>query len=387
MNYSPSFSPPTFLSYPASQTIPSKAFHSANTYHQSVVGLPVSELKPFVPEYLNECELRFLSPRTIETRKVFIRNLLWFLETRGYASCGIKELREFFHYLLHGHEEAGGRFGQKQLKHPVRPITLKDYDTCLRGFFDWLKLIGILEETPFAGIPKPRVQNSIKMPLSPDQIADLIEAAANSLNPKRNIALLSFLLDTGCRSSELVSLCVEDVDLINRCATVLGKGNKHRTVYFGEKTARALRKYLKESKPLRSLLDADDIVASTAMSHFVTGNVREPMPLFLSERGRAGEFPKPLTRSGLQQLLERLARQCGIRVSCSPHAFRRSFAVQTLRNGANAFSVQAMLGHTNLQMTQKYCAIALADVETQHRQFGPLDRMLSQSLHPQEVFP
>jgi site-specific recombinase XerD len=172
---------------------------------------------------------------------------------------------------------------------------------------------------------------------------------------------------------------VEDVDLTNRCATVLGKGNKHRTVYFGENTARALREYLKASMPHRS--SPGSVVSSDTR---VMGVSR---PLFLSERSRGGQAPKPLTRSGLQQLLERLGRQCGIKVSCSPHAFRRSFAVQTLRNGANAFSVQAMLGHTNLQMTQKYCTIALTDVETQHRQFGPLDRMNPPTYEPVSVAP
>jgi site-specific recombinase XerD len=54
---------------------------------------------------------------------------------------------------------------------------------------------------------------------------------------------------------------------------------------------------------------------------------------------------------------------------------RRTFAVQTLRNGANVFSVQTMLGHTDLQMTRRYCAIAHADVETQHRQYGPVDHL------------
>ena len=47
----------------------------------------------------------------------------------------------------------------------------------------------------------------------------------------------------------------------------------------------------------------------------------------------------------------------------------------TLRNGTNVFSVQAMLGHTNLQMTRKYCAMALTDAEAQHRQFSPMDRL------------
>lgn len=326
--------------------------------------LSLTELKQLIADYLEESEMRFLSPRTIEARRDFLRNLLWFLEKRGYEVCDTRELRQFFHYLLHGHEEAGGRFGHPQLNRPVRPITLKDYDVCLRAFFGWLKESGIIPQTPFAGIPKPRVRESLKAPLSTAQIAALLEAAGQSTAPQRNRAILSILLDTGCRASELIALRRSDLDLTNRCCMVLGKGNKYRTLYFGQATAQALREYLAVSQTPCS----SDSAADTQEAE---------RPLFLSERSRAGARTKPLTRSGLLQLLERLGEQCGLKASCSPHAFRRAFAVQTLRNGANVFSVQAMLGHTNLQMTQKYCAIALSDVEAQHRQFGPLDRMSS----------
>jgi hypothetical protein len=59
--------------------------------------------------------------------------------------------------------------------------------------------------------------------------------------------------------------------------------------------------------------------------------------------------------------------------------------VQTLKNGANVFSVQAMLGHTDLQMTQIYCALAQADVEAQHRQYSPVDRFDAVDLCEQEL--
>lgn len=73
-------------------------------------------------------------------------------------------------------------------------------------------------------------------------------------------------------------------------------------------------------------------------------------------------------------MLKRLGNKAGIQDEVSVHALRRSFAVQMLKNGANVFSVQAMLGHSTLQQTRKYCTLALADTEAQHRQFSPMDR-------------
>lgn len=306
--------------------------------------------------YLQDCELRLFSPSTITTRRVFFRNLGWFLRTRGFESCGTWEIRQFLYYLAHGHENEGGRFGKPELSSPARPVTIKDYYLALRCLFDWLTAQGFLTESPFLAIPKPQVRDEVKMPLSEAQIGTLFRAAGATKSPLRDIAILSLLLDTGCRASELVSLRRGDIDVMGGHCRVLGKGNKYRTLYFGEKTSQALTEYL----------------ATVSIRGF-EGDGSEFFPLFLSaSNGRT--LNQPLRLSGLQQLLKRLKKECGIRISCSPHAFRRAFAVQTLKNGANVFSVQAILGHTDLEMTQLYCALAVADVEAQHRRFSPLDR-------------
>jgi len=85
-------------------------------------------------EWLLDCEYRFHSPRTLKTRRIFLKNLHWFLRHRGYESYSTPELREFFYYLMHGHED-GGRWGHKHLNKPVRPNTVKDYWICLNSFF------------------------------------------------------------------------------------------------------------------------------------------------------------------------------------------------------------------------------------------------------------
>jgi integrase/recombinase XerD len=320
----------------------------------SAVG--VADLEWLADEYLCDCDLRLQSPHTIETRRVFLRNFLWFLRKRGHAACGVSELRHFFHYLAHGHEEPGGRFGNKNLNRPVRPVTVMDYYVCLRSLFDWLAAQRMIRETPFAAIAKPQVREETKAPLSPQQVVALLRAARRSADPARNAAILLFLLDTGCRASELVSLRRRDLDQANRRCRVLGKGDKYRTLFFGERTAAVLARYLRELDLQGGPLSSQDD------------------PLFFSARGGAS-----LTRSGLLHLVKRLAQAAGIKDAVCVHALRRSFAVQMLRNGANVFSVQAMLGHTNLQQTRKYCALAMADAEAQHRQFGPVDRLAAVS--------
>jgi len=313
--------------------------------------LATSALERLSEEWLLDCEYRLHSPRTLETRRIFLQKLHWFLQNRSYERCGARELREFFHYLMHGHEE-GGRWGRKHLNKPVRPNTVKDYWICLNSFFKWLVAEGSLPVSPMEKIPKPTVRFEEKQPLSVDQIKALLGATRRSQQPRRNEAIFLLLLDTGIRSSELVSLKIGDIDLRSRQCNVLGKGNKVRVVYFGMTTGNALRLYLRQRE--------EDVEA----------------PLFLADKSRGAV--RGLTRSGLQQLLERLGQTAGITGrSCSPHVLRRTFAMTWLRNGANVFSLQAMLGHSDLRMTQRYLSLANADIAEQARQFSPADKLRS----------
>jgi integrase/recombinase XerD len=326
--------------------------HTSNDF--SVHNISVDSLEQLAQDYLSDCELRLYSPHTIETRRVFLRNLLWFLRARNYTFCGTMELRQFFHYLMHGHEEPGGRFGNKNLTRPVRPVTVMDYYTCVRSLFDWLVAQRVTVRTPFEIIAKPQVREESKTALGAEHILALIQACGKSTDPKRNAAIIALLLDTGCRASELISMRRKDVDLTNRRCRVLGKGDKYRTLFFGQKTADILEQYL-----LQSPLPQPDTF------------LRDDAPLFAAARG-----DKPLTRSGLLHLVKRLGKYAGMKDIACVHALRRTFAVQMLRNGANVFSVQSMLGHTNLQQTRKYCVMALTDTEAQHRQYSPLDRLV-----------
>lgn len=99
-------------------------------------------------------------------------------------------------------------------------------------------------------------------------------------------------------------------------------------------------------------------------------------PVFISERGDGAG--NKLTRWGARQVIERLGKTAGLQsVRCSPHTFRHTFAVEFLRAGGNVFTLKQLLGHTGLQVTQRYVALAQADIQSQHRQFSPGDRLRS----------
>lgn len=313
-------------------------------------GVSASQLARYAEGWLLDGEIRQHSQSTTDLRKLIVKKLLWFLEDRKCDQCGTLELRQFFAYVTNGHATGAGRWDDPAKKRQVRPKTVYTYFVHLRPLFHFLVAEGVIDASPMDAISPPVARADQVQPFDERQVQSLLTASQKTTHRKRDFAIVCFLLDTGVRASELCALTLADVDMSGRKAVVRGKGNKQRAVFFGRQTAKALWNYLREEE-------------------------RQPQtPVFLSDRGNgAGER---LTRSGLLQLVERLGTAAGVEaVRCSPHTFRHTFAVTFLRNGGNVFTLQQLLGHTNLAMTNRYVAVSQGDLERQHRQFSPVDRL------------
>lgn len=300
--------------------------------------------------YEKVCEKQ--SKQTIDQKRVFLKMLLRFLDSRGFTACGRDEMLEFFSHLANGHEEPEGRFGLAHLKEPLMLSSLRLYHVCLGAIFNWLVKGNHLDVSPLAGIARAKKEKNKKPALAPETMAALISAAKNTTMPERDLALLAFLLDTACRSKEVLGLRTKHVDLLAGRAEVITKGGSKLTVFLSPTTVALLEAYLR----VDNRLDAD-------------GKIVGDTPMWLSRGGQTG-----LTRSGLQRLMKRLRDMAGFTHSCSPHNFRRFFAVDVSRSGWNSFTLQAALGHENLEMTLIYTQLAQTDVEAAHRKYSPVQR-------------
>ena len=158
------------------------------------------------------------------------------------------------------------------------------------------------------------------------------------------------LLDTGLRASELCALKIGDVDLKSGKVQVkhgrLGgaKGGKGRTVFLGKTARRVLWRYLAERT------DGEDTDA----------------PLFLVR------YDRPMNKSALRLQINHLGQKAGVS-KCHPHRFRHTFAITYLRSGGDVFTLQALLGHSTLDMVKHYARIAEIDVEQAHKRASPAD--------------
>ena len=154
-----------------------------------------------------------------------------------------------------------------------------------RSFFSFLKSEGIIKTDPTENMSSPSVGKSLPKPITISQVRQLLEQPAklNTLEAKRDKAMLELLYASGMRISELVSLNLGDVNTEEGQVRCFGKGHKERIVPIYEQAARSVREYIEETRP--KLARKKDEVA-----------------LFLNPRGDR------LTRQGFWQKLKALQR-------------------------------------------------------------------------------
>lgn len=145
-------------------------------------------------------------------------------------------------------------------------------------------------------------------------------------------AILELFYSTGIRLSECTSLSIHQLDLKRKQITVLGKGNKERTIPVGRFALEALNKHLKTRVQLFG--DRTDEDAKRA--------------LFLAPGGQRA-YPRYIQRRVQHYLM-----QASEVTQKSPHVLRHSFATHLLNAGADIRMIKELLGHANLSATQIY---------------------------------
>lgn len=283
----------------------------------------LSELKQQFLKYL-EIE-RGRSAKTIENYDRFLERFLAFSQLHKPSELTEKQVQKFRLYL---DRQPGTKSGGRQ--EPMKRRTQNYYLIALRAFLTYLRLCGIEVISP------ERIQLIQLTKRPPDVIPtyelNRLRAAPDTqtLEGKRDKALLELLFSTGLRISELCALSIADIDLTRDEFSVRGNGDKVRSVFLTGVAKDALREYRK------ARTDSD-----TALFIRYGRKANDGGDLRLQPRA-------------VQRLLKNYATTAGITHKITPHVIRHSFALDLIRNGADLRSVQALLGHEYLSTTQIY---------------------------------
>lgn len=268
--------------------------------------------------FIEAKEIEGRSKKTLERYQYIIRQFL-------KASCTVTQKVTVYHIRS---------FLMAEKRRGLSDRTLEGYRCVFSSFFGWLQKEGLIAANPCANLGAIKCAKVVREPYSATDIERLKEACGSL----RDRAIITFLLSSGCRISEVCGLNRNDIDMASAECTVLGKGNKERVVYLDSVALMLLRRYLASRKDAHNAL-------------FV---------------GLRGERLQP---GGVRAMLKQLEAKTGV-PNVHPHRFRRTLATNLIARGMPIQEVAAILGHDKLDTTMKYVYLEKSNIKNSFAKYA-----------------
>lgn len=201
----------------------------------------------------------------------------------------------------------------------------------LKSFFKFLNSkIKLIDENPTVELESPKINKRHPVYLTLDQSITVLNSMdKGNKNYYRDYCILTLFLNCGMRLSELCNIEIEKIK--GDTLTIIGKGNKERTVYLNEASIAAIENYLKNRNDSKATEEAKKY-------------------LFLSSKYR------PINKRSVEILVKKHIENAGFKdQKYTPHKLRHTAATLMYKYGnVDIRSLQNILGHENISTTQIY---------------------------------
>lgn len=238
---------------------------------------------------------------------------------------------------------------------PWSPAMIRQGIAAARAFLKWCDAQRII--SGLADVLKlPRQKKRIQRTVASDEILKLMEACPDTPKGRRDAALISMMVDSGLRATEVCGVKVKDIHFdVNMMGLVkinffivTVKGGDEEIGYFGDATANRLKLWFETRQSL-----AKEEVEAVFIS---LGGIRPRTEL---------------TREGLKAIFRKLALDIEGVDHFSPHALRRSFACIAKYAGADFMDIKEWGRWEDLNMVILYAQAYSAGLK--YKQFSPMD--------------
>ena len=211
----------------------------------------------------------------------------------------------------------------------------------IRVFFNYLsQKTNLIEFNPAQNLETPKLDKRLPKYLSLEDSKKLLNVAGSddNRNNKRDYAIITLFLNCGMRLSELVGINIKDINFSECQMTVIGKGNKERTIYLNKACMTAINNYL----------------AVRPVEGIKTDKANSKNALFLSER------KERISRRTVQYIVDKELRAAGLDTSkYSVHKLRHTAATLMYQYGnVDIRALQEVLGHESISTTEIYTHVA-----------------------------
>jgi site-specific recombinase XerD len=270
------------------------------------------------------------------------------LNSSDIADFTVDNVRKYILYLRNKPRFQGHPYTPEQ-DQLLSPRTIQCHIRVLKAFATWLYSEGYTTKNILKNLKLPKAPVTLIEPLTPEEIKTIItNINKNSAAGIRNHAILLTLLDTGLRASGIANATLAHLNLKDGYIKVMGKGDKERVVPIGKFVQMTLWSYIDKVRPKPVSTDWDN--------------------LFLSSTGR------PISVNTIKLLFSRLAKKSGVD-RLHAHLCRHTFAINYLLNGGDIFSLREILGHSSLDMVNRYLHFSSTQITDQHRKYSPIDKL------------
>lgn len=200
----------------------------------------------------------------------------------------------------------------------------------LRTFFKYLNVKAkLIHDNPTKDLDSPKIPKSLPKYLSLGESKMLLDSITGQ-DSKRDFAMITLFLNCGLRLSELAQININSIR--GDTLTVIGKGNKERTIYLNQACLSAVDDYIKNERSMKE----------------PKGNDKNA--LFLSR------LNKRISIKTIQHIVKKRLREAGLdETKYSVHKLRHTAATLMYKHGnVDVRILQEILGHTELSTTQIY---------------------------------